>query len=189
VRAAGLHLVEDERGFTLVELLVTILVLVVLALATFAVLDASTRSAHHDTGRAHAIRDAQAGLDRLVRELRHTRAVVASAAQSLEVDVRRNGVDRRVRFDCSVAEPGRPGLRRCVRTVVSGPGAGLTEPLVTAIGDAHGSPAVFAYTPAYGTARHVRVQFGVSVDGGRAGSPYDGRFVLSDGTSLRNVGV
>jgi prepilin-type N-terminal cleavage/methylation domain-containing protein len=182
-------LCRGERGFTLVELLVTALVMVVVLLGTMQVLDDSTRMAAQDTDRGHAIREAQVGLDRMVREARHARAVVAAGPQALELDVRRRGVDSRVRFDCSVAEPGRPGLSRCTRTVVSGPGAGTAEPLVTAIAPVQGSPTVFTYSPAAGPARYVRVQLGVAVDGGRAAGGHDARLVLSDGTALRNVGV
>jgi prepilin-type N-terminal cleavage/methylation domain-containing protein len=180
---------RDERGFTIIELLVASLILVLVLMGTMQVLDTSTRMAHQDTDRGHAIREAQVGLDRLVREARHARAVVSTATQVLELDVRRNGVDRRVRFDCSVAEPSRPGFRRCVRTVVTGPGAGASEPLVTAIGPVGGSSTVFTYTPASGTARYVSVQFSVAVDGGRVAGGHDTPLVLSDGTSLRNVGA
>jgi prepilin-type N-terminal cleavage/methylation domain-containing protein len=189
VPLAPLDLRRDERGFTLVELLVAALVLVIVLLGTMQVLDTSTRMAAQDTDRGHAIREAQVGLDRMVREARHAIAVVTAAPQVLELDVRRQGVDRRVRFDCSVAEPGRPGLRRCVRTVVAGPGTGTGEPLITAITAAQGSSVVFAYTPPAGQARYVQIRFGVAVDGGRVAGGHDTPLVLSDGTTLRNVGV
>lgn len=178
----------DEEGFTLVELLMAATIALVIVLASLTALDGSSRLASSDNERALAIGHAQSGLDQMVRELRHTRTVHSAAAQLLEVTVAQRGVERRVQFDCSVAEPGRAGLRRCVRTIVSGPAAGTTEPMVTGVGDVGDSSTVFTYTPATGTAKHVTVRVGVALDGGKVGG-HTGRTVLDDGTSLRNVGV
>ena len=171
----------DERGFTLVELLVGMTVLVILMMATFNVLDDSTKLAIRDNDRTTAVRDAQVGLDRMIRELRHTSLVNSATPQVLDVNVTRRGVDRRVVFDCSVAVPGATGLRRCMRT----PSGGPAELLVDRVRDIGADASAFTYTPASG-ARHVRVRIGVAVDGGKKGG-YGDALVLTDGTALRHV--
>ena len=171
----------DERGFTLVELLVAMTVLVILMLATFKVLDDSSAMATRDNERASAIREAQVGLDTMIRELRHARLVNSAGPQVLDVTVTRRGVDRQVVFNCSVAVPGATGLRRCTRT-----SGGVTTVLVDRIRAIGADSSAFSYTPTSGPARHVRVRLGVAVDGGRAGG-YVNSLVLTDGTALRNV--
>jgi prepilin-type N-terminal cleavage/methylation domain-containing protein len=172
----------DERGFTVVELLVAMTVLVGVMLATFSVLDDSVRFARSDTERASAIREAQVGIDRMVRELRHTRLVHAAAQQVLDVTVVRRGVDQRVVFDCGVNVPGSGGLRRCTRTPAGGP----TTTLVDRVRNVGSDSKAFDYTPATGTVRHVTVRLAVAVDGGRKGGQRRS-FILTDGTALRNV--
>jgi Tfp pilus assembly protein PilW len=175
-----------EAGFTVIELLVAATLMVLVLLPTFMVLEQSTRHAHRDTARATTIDEAQTGLNRLVRELRHTTLVHSSTAQVLEVTVTRRGVDSRVRFDCTVTEPGRAPLRRCTRTVVSGPGAGSTEPLIQGI-EASASTVVFTYTPAAGIPKkHVAIEVALAVDDAKSFG-HRGRAVLADGTGLRNV--
>jgi prepilin-type N-terminal cleavage/methylation domain-containing protein len=171
----------DERGFTLIELLVGMTVLMVVMVATLTVLGDSSRMSTRENDRTMAIGEAQTGLDRMVRELRHTRLVNSATAQVLDVNVVRRGVDSRVVFDCSVAHPQGGGLRRCTRTL-----GGASEVLVDRVRDIGTDTSAFALTPATGTARHVTVRLGVAVDGGRAGG-YQRNLVLTDGTALRNV--
>ena len=172
----------DERGFTIIELLVGMTVLVVVMLATLTVLDDSTRIAARDNDRSQAIRDAQVGIDRMVRELRHTRLVNSATPQVLDVNVVRRGVDTRVVFNCSTAVPGAAGLRRCTRT----PAGGTAELLVDRVRDIGADSSAFAYTPAAATARHVTIRLGLVVDAGKQGG-YQQNVVLTDGTALRNV--
>lgn len=172
----------DERGFTLVELLVSATILVLIMMATFSVLDGSSKTARRDTERAHAIREAQVGIDRMVRELRHTQTVHSASAQVLDVTVLQRGVTQRVVFDCSVASPGTPGARRCTRT----PSGGSADVLVDRVRNIGADSSAFAYTPPSGTIRHVMVRLGVAADGGRA-EGYRNDVVLSNGTALRNV--
>jgi prepilin-type N-terminal cleavage/methylation domain-containing protein len=172
---------RGEAGFTLVELLVAMGLLVVVMLAAMAVLDGSGQTATRDGQRAHAIREAQVGIDQMVRELRHTRVVHAHGAQVLDVTVVRRGVEQRVVFDCSIAHPDRPGTRRCTRT-----GGGSSRLLVDGVRDLGGDSSAFAYTPSSGPVRHVRIRLAVAADGGH-GSGYTHDLVLTSGTALRNV--
>ena len=174
---------RGEDGFTLVELLVGMSVLLVVMLATLQVLDDSTRLANRDNDRVMAMREAQVGMDKLVRELRHTREVVSATPQVLTVRVlrRSDATPRQVVFDCSVPHPSAAGLRRCTRA-----SGGATELLVDRVRPIDGDTSAFTYTPAAGPARHVTVRLGVAVDGGRAGG-FGESFVLTSGTGLRNA--
>jgi len=174
-----------QQGFTLVELLVGMVVVMVVMLATFSVLDDSTRMAGHDNERALAIREGQVGIDRLVRELRHARAVHAATAQVLDVTVQRRGAVTRVVFRCDAAVSA--GVRACTRT----PSGGAAEVLVKRVRDVGTDPSAFSYTPQSPPAplagiRHVTVRLGLAVDGG-ASAGHRRDVVLSDGTAMRNV--
>ncbi len=172
----------DERGFSLIELLVAMTVLAAVMVATLGVLDSSSRMARSDTERASAIQEAQVGLDRMVRELRHTRAVNSASPQVLDVMVLQRGLARRVVFDCSVAHPTAAGQRRCTRSA----DGGTAEVLVDRVRAVGTDSQAFAYTPATGTPKHVTVRLGVAVDAGRAGG-HTRSLVVTDGTALRNV--
>ena len=172
----------DERGFSLIELLVAMTVLAAVMVATLGVLDSSSRMARSDTDRASAIQDAQVGLDRMVRELRHARLVNSATAQVLDVTVLQRGITRRVVFDCSVAHPSTDGQRQCTRSA----DGGSAEVLVDRVRDVGSDSQAFAYTPATGAPKHVTVRLAVAVDDGRAGG-HSRSLVLTDGTALRNV--
>jgi prepilin-type N-terminal cleavage/methylation domain-containing protein len=166
----------DERGFTLVELLVGMLVLVVVMLATLQVLDDSTRISQRDNERAAAIQDAQVGLDRMVRELRHATTVAGSATVLMATIQRRGVTTANVIFNCDPANVV-AGVRRCTRQV----GAGTPEVLVNRV---RGTSPVFTYTGS--PPKFVRVRLEVAPDGGKVGG-YRESVIYTDGTGFRNV--
>lgn len=172
----------DERGFSLIELLVAMTVLATVMVATLGVLDSSSRMARSDTDRASAIQEAQVGLDRMVRELRHTRLVNSASAQVLDVTVLQRGISRRVVFDCSVAHPVTSGQRRCTRSA----DGGTPEAIVDRVRNIGADSGAFTYTPATGAPKHVTVRLAVAANDGRA-SGHSRSLVLTDGTALRNV--
>jgi prepilin-type N-terminal cleavage/methylation domain-containing protein len=170
-----------ERGFTLVELLVASMVLVIVLMATLTALDGSKRLAAQEVERGHAITDARAGLDRMVRELRHATAVTTPTANSFTVTVARRGVTTtNITFECNTAL----NPNRCARRVNgSAPGEPIVEQLRVDAGDGP----VFSYvTTAAGVVRHVAVRLPIRLDGGPGRRGYSGRAVLRDGTELRN---
>ena len=165
----------DERGFTLVELLVGMLVLVIVMLATLQVLDDSTRISTRDNDRAQAIQEAQTGLDRMVRELRHATTVTTAGTTAITATIQRRGVTTAsVTFNCANVAA---GVRRCTRQV----GAGTPEILIDRVRD---TGTVFTYT---GTpTKFVKIRIGVAADGGKAGG-FRETVYFTDGTGLRNV--
>lgn len=124
-------IVSEQAGVSLVELLVAQTVFLLVMGAALSMLDTQTKVAPRDRERAFAMRELQVGLDKMVRELRHTETVLVASANQMEVELTRNGVLRRVGYKCDQAlaadDPSNPydqTYRRCVR--VEGPaGAAL----------------------------------------------------------------
>ena len=167
----------DERGFTLVELLAGMLVLVIVMLATLQVLDDSTRISTRDNERAQAIQEAQVGLDRMVRELRHATTVAGNGTTLMATIQRRGVTTANVIFNCDTTNVAN-GVRRCTRQVGF---AGTPEVLIDRV---RGTTPVFTYTGS--PTKFVRVRVETAADGGKAGG-YRESVVFTDGTGLRNV--
>lgn len=180
LREAG----RDETGFTLIEQLVTMVVLVVVLGAVLALFETTAKIAPRDQERAHSIRDAQVGLDRMGRELRQAYAVNAATPNLLDVNVTIRGQSRRVLYDCN-----RP---RCVRRQ-GAPGADLSglggEVVIDRLLNGVSGEPVFTYSPpgAFPPA-HVEARVRVPAAGERAdGHPHS--VVLDDGLALRNISL
>ena len=146
-RTHRLH--ESEGGFTLVELLVTILILGLVMGATISILTTTQRAVPGDIEASHTIEDAQVGLNRMTRELRQGTNVTiydsGTADTTAPIDGDQITADfgtTRVLYMCDVAlvnaAPGET-LRRCVRkagTVSTPPTfntVGKTEQLFNAV--------------------------------------------------------
>src|SRR3712207_5719880 len=77
VRRLLSRLRTDQSGFTLVEQLVVAGGLIIIVGAIAGLMEVAQRVTPQDTARAHEVRDAQVGLDRMMRELRHASEEVA----------------------------------------------------------------------------------------------------------------
>jgi len=196
----------DERGLTLVELLVTILLLGMVLTAVLAVLDTSARVAPRDAERANAIGEAQAGLDRMVRELRQAYRIVGWTPSSVQfrVNVLRDSAgtatpeyaNLTVEYACG-GDPGRC-LRREAPAGQPLPATG-TVAIDRVLNGGSQSPArsVFDFdqTPdrSEGAATgalptYVTVRIEVPASGERGAGGHQHTVVLDDGFHVRNVG-
>ncbi|MEX2196448.1 MAG: hypothetical protein WD844_14280 [Thermoleophilaceae bacterium] len=176
-----------ERGYTIVEALVVVVLLIVVLGGTLSLLDTTAQIAPQENERAHAVREAQVGLGTMVRELRQSRSVEAGySATGLTVRTPVAGVPTRVAWDCTPDSVSRPGedLSACRRvqyaaddtTVVS-----TTHPLDRLMSDQ-----VFDYTVESGRIQFVTARIEVPASGERE-QGLDHRIVLDDGFFLRNV--
>lgn len=139
---------SEAAGFTLVEMLITMLLLTIVLGALLAVLQTSGTQANRDLDRGNAIREVQAGLYRMSLEVRQAYKIngcgkttgggswddctIADYGHTIDFNVRgRNNVVRRVIYDCNAAFTGNSNLpnastlyRSCERkvntTLVSG---------------------------------------------------------------------
>jgi type II secretory pathway pseudopilin PulG len=171
---------SDEAGFALVELLVVASLLVVVLGAVLALAETTQRIAPKESERAHVIREAQVGLHRMTRELRHAYQAPTVTGSTMQADVLGEGGETKtVRYDCDEAHPTDGAYTRCVRQVLSG--GTWTAPEVVIDRVLNGT-AVFASTPPdYVVARVEVAARGNLKDG------YDHRVILDDGIYMRNL--
>jgi hypothetical protein len=161
-----------EAGYALTELLVVASLLVIVLGAILMLGDTSQRVAPKETERANVIREAQVGLHRMTRELRHAYEDVAVTGSTMAADVlAQDGVS----YDCSRPHPTNSDYTRCVRYVNGVAGDVVVDRVLN--GDA-----VFTLTPP----DYVRAVVEVSAAGDlRHG--YDHRILLEDGFYMRNL--
>ena len=114
---------SGEGGFTLVELLISISVLVVVLAAILALLETSSRTAYNDQERNTSVNEQATAIHRMVLELRQAYAVNGPSLPSggasissnyLDVDIVIRGTAYRVIYDCSNTLLA-TGKQQCVR--------------------------------------------------------------------------
>ena len=177
---------RNDRGMTLAELLVGMLVMTVVMLAILGLLDATVKTAPRDLERADTIREAQAGVHIMTRELREANKVWTPGKTQIYVNI---GDDRHVLYDCGVVAPDSPNERECVRwSAAVGDELPLDEPGQVVVerrmpGD------VFTYAPNLINPTYVKVHLEVPQSGERESDGYHSDLVLDDGFYLRNTDV
>jgi prepilin-type N-terminal cleavage/methylation domain-containing protein len=180
---------RDEAGFTLVELLVAMGLLLVILGAVLALLDTGNNIAVRDQERTHAIRDAQVGLYTMTKELRQAYSIVSSSPYLIEVHVWKNGADHDVTYDCTGTSSAGPPLGQCVRYETTGGGQGAASIVVDRLLNNPGSgrPPVFTYTSnGSGHTTYATVHVEAPSKGERA-TGYAYRVVFDDGFFMRNL--
>ena len=105
---------RSERGSILIELIVVCSLLVVVLGAVFAVMSTTASNAPREHERAQSIREAQATLDRMTRELRQAYVVNSTSYVRMDFNIRKATGNRRVAYDCSVPAA-TAGQRSCRR--------------------------------------------------------------------------
>jgi Tfp pilus assembly protein PilV len=170
----------DQRGFTLIEQLVVAAGLIVILGAILGLLEVSQRLAPQDNERAHAVQEAQTGLERMVRELRHAESNVTVAAGTVTANVSSRGRNYAVTYDCTGFMPGSSTQKRCVRTE-----AGNSSVVIERVINPAARP-VFTQTLRNGVPSFIATRIEVPAAGTRiVGQKH--RVVLEDGAYLRNV--
>jgi len=192
LRALVRRVRTEDRGFTLLEMLASTTIFVFVIGGVLGLLDATAHQAPKDQERAHAIREAQVGVHRMVRELRQTTRVLSASANAIEVEVRDSyeagGATKHVRYSCGEENPS-----ECARyeVPVGQPISGASPTTVIARVLNSDQPAastrtVFAYpdgTLASPLAVNVRIE--VPAKGERSkGHPHS--VILEDGFTVRS---
>ena len=176
---------RSERGFTLAELLVGMLTLSFVMLAILGLLDSAVQTAPRDEERANSIREGQAGLHVMTRELRQANKVWTPGRTQIYVNI---GDDKHVLYDCDVEHPDDAAMRQCLRweaavgaeLPLDQPGQVVVERRVA--GD------VFTYQPNLINPTFVEVHIAVPQAGDREDG-YLANLELNDGFYLRNTDV
>ncbi len=139
----------DQRAFTLIETMLTAVMLTIILGAIISLSDAAQKVVPREEALAFTVRDAQVALDAMTRQLRQAQAVTAATATSMDVSVPVRGAPgtvRRILFDCNEPHPTTAGLKMCITRTYTGAVAG---PKVTVIPRV--TSATFTYTPAGAT--------------------------------------
>lgn len=122
--------VGDERGFTLIELLVSAILLLFVLTAVLTLFVDTSRIGYSDLARDQALDEQTVGFSKMVTEIRQAYAIncpsagCTNAATSNSIDFLERvdegspsatQHDRRVAFNCGIAQPGVTGQFECVR--------------------------------------------------------------------------
>lgn len=182
----------QQAGFSLMELLVAQGLFLVVIGASLSMLDTQTKLAPRAEERGFAMREAQVGLGSIVRELRHTKTVVFASSSRFEVELERNGTQRRVGYKCdqpsAIDDSDNPydqTYLRCVR--VEGP-AGTALPSYgtgRTVIDRLLASTVFSYSPDPANPTYVATTVRLPSRGERKESNSH-EFVLNDGFFMPN---
>jgi Tfp pilus assembly protein PilX len=169
---------RGEAGYAITELLVVSSLLVIVLGAVLTLGETSQRIAPRESERAQVIREAQVGLHRMTRELRHAYQAPTVTGSTITANVVADGgsTTLTVKYQCDIAHPTNNAYTRCLRYV----GSSTTGELV--IDRVLNGSAVFTLT---GT-NYVRALIEVSAKGDLQNG-YDHRVVLDDGFYMRNI--
>lgn len=201
--------IGGERGFTLVELLVTISLLAVVLTAILSILDSTGTIITQDRERALAIPELERGLYRMTAELRQAYEVVGPVSPTtqsnyMDIRVRRTTpgstsvVKKRVLYLCDAASPTDTAYRACYRyetdAARSDPAgttpAGVTGELVAdrLTNGTSGDPVFSGFSYPSGASRATYAK--ATVKAPSKGSRKSGQrstIVLDDGFYMRNL--
>jgi Tfp pilus assembly protein PilX len=171
---------SGEAGYGLVELMVVSSLLIIVLGAILALGETTQRIAPKESERAHVIREAQVGLHRMTRELRHANAAPTVTGSTVEATVlAAGGATRTVRYDCDEAHPTETAYTRCLRHVLSGTTWTGGEVVIDRVLN---GATVFSLTPPDYVGATVEVAARGNLKDG-----YDHRVILEDGVYMRNL--
>ena len=170
---------------TLPELLVTIVTFSFVLFALMSLLDSAVQSAPRDQERANAIREGEAGLHIMTRELRQANKVWTPGKTQIYVNI---GDDKHVLYDCDVAHPDVDEWRQCLRwDAAIGSELPLDQPGEVVV-NRRVAGDVFSYQPNLVNPTFVEARIQVPQAGERQDG-YAAGVVLDDGFYLRNTDV
>ena len=170
---------------TLPELLIGMVTLSFVLIALLSMLDSAVKTAPRDEERANSIREGQAGLHIMTRELRLANKVWTPGRTQIYVNI---GDDKHVLYDCDVVNPDDSSLRQCLRWEAAiGDELPLGSPGEVVV-ERREPGDVFTYAPNLINPTYVEAKIQVPQAGERADG-YHASLVLDDGFYLRNTDV
>ena len=177
--------VRSENGFVLAELLVGLVTFSFVLFALLSLLDTAAQTAPRDEERANAIREGQAGLHVMTRELRQATKVWTPGKTKIYINL---GDDTHVYYDCDAVHPDDSTQRQCLRWEAAiGSELPLDQPGQVVV-DRRVAGDVFTYSPNLVNPTFVKVEIQVPQAGDRKNG-YKANLVLDDGIYLRNTDV
>jgi type II secretory pathway pseudopilin PulG len=170
-----------EAGYALIELMVVASLLVIVLGAMLTLGETSQRIAPKETERAQVIREAQVGLHRMTRELRHASQASVGGGSAITAVVPRGTTNLTVRYECNRPHPTDSAYTQCQRFTVSGGNQTGGEVVVDRVLNGN---SVFSVPT--GSTNYVRALVEVAARGDLRDG-HDHRVVLDDGIYMRNV--
>jgi hypothetical protein len=174
---------SGEAGYGLIELMMVSTLLIIVLGAILALGETTQRIAPKESERAHVIREAQVGLHRMTRELRHAYQAPTVTGSTMQATVLvAGGTPRTVRYDCDEVHPTDSAYTRCLRHVLSGSTWTGGEVVIDRVLN---GTAVFSL-PTPPTPDYVGATVEVAARGDLKDG-YDHRVILEDGIYMRNL--
>jgi type II secretory pathway pseudopilin PulG len=170
---------SGEAGYALTELLVVASLLVIVLGAILTLGETSQRIAPQETERAQVIREAQVGLHRMTRELRHAYQAPTVSGSAIQATLAMGGTSRTVRYECNRPHPTESAYTQCQRFIVTGSTQTGGEVVIDRVLNGN---SVFS-TP---STSYVRALVEVAARGDLRDG-YDHKVVLDDGFYMRNL--
>lgn len=191
---------DDESGYTLIEVLVACTLFAIVLSAVMAPLDFAGTQTPKNVEYAHAVATATSGLQRMIQEIRQAYRINATngdptsgVGSMIDFSAVINGTDEEIEYDCSVSTGSQytTTYHRCVR--VSAP-AGSALPAISTgavVVDRLTSPNVFTFLGPSGSPNstyptYVQANVGVPASGPLK-SGLSHTITLDNGTSIPNL--
>ena len=187
---------RDEGGFTLMEMLVSMLILTVVVGAIMSALVFTQKTETRDANYTFAQNDARSQLDGMVSQIRQAWNIVSSGPNFVDMDVNLNGTSYQVYYECDIPQPG-TSYNECVRvqttvgatiSTLSGAPVVLTNLTNGTVGNPVFSWGPSPIAPYYMTAT-INVPANDGLSGGSGGTGIHHSIVFSDGALMRNLNV
>jgi prepilin-type N-terminal cleavage/methylation domain-containing protein len=112
---------HSQDGFTLVELLVSITMLLIVVGTTLTVLDTATRAQGRDQAYAQELTRAQTALARMQHDLRQAISFSLISPNQIEFQMVENGATYNILYDCTASDSSGGSYRRCARSQALAP--------------------------------------------------------------------
>ncbi len=183
---------RSQRGDTLIELLVWMLVTAVILGSLAVVLDSSGRLSAQNLNYDYAQGDARDALDQMVAQIRQAWNIVSAGPNSVDMDVNLGGQPYQVYYECDI--PVSSTFNKCVRlqTAVGAtlPSLSTAATVVPEITDGTVANPVFSWAPSQIAPYYMTATIDVPASDGAAPSLSLPRtIVFSDGALMRNENV
>lgn len=190
---AGCARLADQRGFTLIEMLVTCVTAVTLISAILLLLQSGQQVQARDSEWALVLQEDRQGLSRMMRDIRQATEVVeptsGSAASYIVFWATIGGKAWKVKYECAAAQSG-TSYTECVRFAAEEGKSFPAKGARTAAYVTNGS-SVFTYTPSTRTeAKLVTAKLELPARGTlklAGSSGYNHKIILEDGAFMRNL--
>ncbi len=185
---------DSEVGFTLVEILVVVALLVTVLGLLMAPLTMSMRQESTNANYAFAQQRARTAIEAIVAQVRQANAMFTTSATSniIDMNVTLNGSTVQVYYECDVAQAG-TSYHECIRVqaAVGATITTLTGGSVVATNLTNGTAAdpVFSLAPSGFAPYYMTATLKVPASGGYATSQLAHTISFTDGALMRNLNI